>query len=61
MTGALERLVAESPRRPILIEVTQDELRERIAQIEGEMRTADAQRVHSLRGELARLMAITIE
>jgi tetratricopeptide (TPR) repeat protein len=58
MAVELERLVAESPRRPILIEVTQDELRERISRIESELQAADPQRSYPLRGELARLRAI---
>ena len=58
MANALDPLVAESRRRPILIEVTEDELRERMARIETELQTADARRVHALRAELVRLRAI---
>ena len=58
MAGELQRLVEASPRRPILIEVTQEELQERMERIEAELNTADTQRVHALRGELARLRAI---
>lgn len=58
MAGGLQKLVEESPRRPILIEVTQDELRERMRRIEAELTTADTQRGHALRAELARLRAI---
>ncbi|HWB11667.1 MAG TPA: tetratricopeptide repeat-containing glycosyltransferase family protein [Pirellulales bacterium] len=55
MAAELERLVAKSPTRPILIEVTPDELGERINRIESELPTADPERVHVLRAELARL------
>ncbi|HEV3344296.1 MAG TPA: tetratricopeptide repeat-containing glycosyltransferase family protein [Pirellulales bacterium] len=60
MAGKLQQLVAESPRRPILIEITPDELQERITRIEAELSTADAQHVHALRAELARLRAIAL-
>ncbi len=57
MADELQKLVAESPRRPILIEITAEELQERMTRIEAELTTADAQRVHTLRAELARLRA----
>ncbi|HVA50439.1 MAG TPA: tetratricopeptide repeat protein [Pirellulales bacterium] len=57
MADELARLVAESPRRPILIEIDRPELAERIARLQRELPLAEPARVHRLAAELTRLRA----
>ncbi|HQU41301.1 MAG TPA: hypothetical protein PK867_00755, partial [Pirellulales bacterium] len=57
MAEELQRLVEGSPRRPILIEIDEQELSERIARLESGLLRADAHQVHRLRAELSRLRA----
>lgn len=51
----LEKLVTASPRRPILIEINQQELAERIARLERELPRTEPASAHRLAAELARL------
>ncbi|HVX16307.1 MAG TPA: tetratricopeptide repeat protein [Pirellulales bacterium] len=60
MADELQELVRGSPRRPILIEIDRQELTERIEKRIGELATAEPQRIHRLRAELARLRAVSL-
>jgi hypothetical protein len=55
MAAELERLVANAPRRPLLVEMEPAELTDHIGRLEAELATADSHRAHRLRATIARL------
>ncbi|MGH7138229.1 MAG: tetratricopeptide repeat protein [Pirellulales bacterium] len=57
MAEALEKLVARSPQRPLLVEMDVPELKERIRRLEAELLTVEPCRAHRMRSMLARLRA----
>lgn len=61
MAARLERVVAEAPRRPLLVEMEPAELAEHVRRLEAELPTADSRRAHRLRALLAQTAVMALE